>query len=467
MDGQEARTSTLRQVEIRDRPVTKPLGQPPQQARLVLVLPHLGVGGAQRVAVMLANHWAQRGFDIHLVTTLEHKSDFHDLSPLVKRQTLIKPRGLEGEDAKSRIIRVTSEVVRIKSLRELESPFRQVLDFGLRIYRTAISLPRAISFFCIDRRLLGRRPSIYLQLLRWSTWRVESLHNLLGELKPDVVVSFLGQTNILTIAAAQKLPVRLVISERNDPTRQLLANPWQSLRPILYPVADIITANSHGALQQMRAYCPAAKLAYVPNPVMVPDESEVPRNKSILFLARLVHQKGPDILVDAFAKFVRANPDWRLDIAGDGPMEQELVERVEQHGIAEHVVFHGRVKDPTDLLMQSSIFVLPSRFEGTPNALLEAMTARLACIVTDASPGPLNLIKNGVSGLVVRSEDPESLAAALHQLANDAALRERLIEKSWERTSEFHLDSVMEDWTRLLFTGAEKSGKPDGAISGT
>jgi glycosyltransferase involved in cell wall biosynthesis len=173
---------------------------------------------------------------------------------------------------------------------------------------------------------------------------------------------------------------------------------------------------------------------------------------AILFLARLVPQKAPEVLVDAFAKFAAENPGWSLQLAGDGPMESELIERVRGHGIADKVVFHGLVKDPTELLTRSRIFSLPSRFEGTPNSLLEAMAARLACVVTDASPGPLRLIEHGVSGLVVGTDNVEDLAAALHRLARDEGLCSRLAAAAWERTRAFRLENVAQEWSRLLFT---------------
>lgn len=431
-----------------------------QASRLVLILPHLGMGGAQRVAVTLANHLAQQGVDVHVITTQAHKEDFYELSSAVKRKVLTKTRSRTAATSQD----VGSEALRARQRQRLfdwmprgrDYPtalgiFRGLVHLARRSYVTLIDLPRVALVFS-NGRLLGRRPNMYLGLLRTAYWRVAALRELLKEMEPDVVVSFLGQTNILTIAAASDLQARLVVSERNDPIRQELAKPWQSLRPILYPLADIVTANSHGALEEMQRYCSAAKLAYLPNPVVVPNRNNARRTNAILFLARLVHQKGPDLLIDAFAEFVRENPKWRLQIAGDGPMRRELTERVHDYGIQNNVIFHGMVKDPIPLLLRSRIFVLPSRFEGTPNSLLEAMSSRLACIVTDASPGPLKLVEHGLSGLVVPNEDASGLAAAMQLLARDAKLRGTLVRGAWERVKEFQLENVVEDWTRLLFS---------------
>jgi glycosyltransferase involved in cell wall biosynthesis len=331
---------------------------------------------------------------------------------------------------------------------------RQALLSGdlLLLFALSIRVGQLILRYFIERQALGRSPKPYLGLLRASLWRVSALRRTLRELAPDAVLSFLGATNIMTIASAKGLPTRIVISERNDPSRQELGEPWQSLRPIIYPVADIVTANSHGAIEEMQRYCRTTKLNFVPNPVILPADANRRRMNAVLFLARLVHQKGPDVLVNGFARFVENNPGWSLQIAGDGPMERDLVELVREHGIEASVIFHGLLKDPSDLLARSRVFVLPSRFEGTPNSLLEAMAARLACVVTDASPGPLRLVEHEVSGLVVKTDDADDLAAALHRLARDAPLRRKLARAAWERTSCHRLESVAQAWERVLFS---------------
>ena len=88
-------------------------------------------------------------------------------------------------------------------------------------------------------------------------------------------------------------------------------------------------------------------------------------------------------------------------------------------GVSDQLRWLGFRSDPERFLADAAVFVLPSRFEGMPNALLEAMAAGLAVIVTDASPGPLEVVEPGVSGLVVPSDDPVALATAMQELAAD------------------------------------------------
>lgn len=463
---------------------------PEQPKRLAMILPHLGIGGAQRVAVMLANRWAEKGFEIHLITLLDRPEDFYEVCPKIKRYILVKQENnLNAQATPYGAVLVSPEMNRFDRLRlsaekyvlerlatrqnwslksdtsgrgralvqavrsrDIQSSLILVLLIFINVTTTALrKLAVALGKAAYEHRVLGPLASAYLPLLRASFWRVKALRVLLKRLRPDAVVSFLGATNIITIAASKGLPTRIVISERNDPARQKLDKPWQDLRPIIYPLADVVTANSHGALKSMESYCAKAQLAYVPNPIVVPETTNEPRMNSILFLGRLVPQKAPDILLDAFALFAKKHPDWTLQIAGDGPMENELVTQARDRGIKDRVVFHGLVKDPNSLLTQSRIFALPSRFEGTPNALLEAMAARLACVISDASPGPLRLIEHGSSGWVVKTDDPEDLAMALASLAQNPILIENFGKAACERTKEFHLDHVARDWERLLF----------------
>ena len=503
--------------------------------RLLIVLPHLGVGGAQRVAVNLANHWVQEGHVVKLLTTLEHKTDFYQLDERIERLVLAKPPrpqvGLQDQPSAlstylERWLRYqlsTLQAARsippvapfprrpqgkaltaardfIRSRQPLPHSLNALLhlthrvtqgwsqprqSFGLQrksttplkltlsalfLVQSAVNVSRAgrtvlrharISVGRFGQRAaatglnfsqVAKHPTLLARFLRVSLWRVGALRETLQSVKPDVVLSFLGATNIITIAAGYGLPYRIVISERNDPSRQALEPPWQNLRPHTYPLADLITANSHGAIQELAVYCAAAKLAYVANPIAVTCvPSDANRAASILFLARLVQQKAPDVLVDAFAEFSREHPEWSLDIAGDGPMEPELRERVSILGIETKVIFHGMVKDPTDLLTRSRVFALPSRFEGTPNSLLEAMASGLACVVSDASPGPLRLVEHEKSGLVVKTDDPRALAGAFSRLANDPCFQKELALAARERTRAFLIDSVAREWERLLF----------------
>ena len=175
------------------------------------------------------------------------------------------------------------------------------------------------------------------------------------------------------------------------------------------------------------------------------------RELQLLAVARLVPQKGLDVLIDAFAALSFENrSNWSLLIAGEGPERQALEAQVQNLGIANQVDFLGFHSDPASLMREGSVFVLPSRYEGMPNALLEAMGFALPVVITDVSPGPLEVVTDGVEGLVVPGDDVESLKRAISRLMNDPTLRVRLGEAGRKRIQALEWPQVEAHWRSVL-----------------
>jgi glycosyltransferase involved in cell wall biosynthesis len=141
----------------------------------------------------------------------------------------------------------------------------------------------------------------------------------------------------------------------------------------------------------------------------------------ILTCARLHAQKGHAVLLDAAA----AVPGARFVIAGDGPESYALHAQAERLGLRDRVVFLGHREDIPQLLAACDVFALPSIYEGSPIAVLEAMASGRA-VVSSAIGGTDELIVNGDSGLLVPPGDPAALASALRRLVDDRPLRARL-----------------------------------------
>jgi GalNAc-alpha-(1->4)-GalNAc-alpha-(1->3)-diNAcBac-PP-undecaprenol alpha-1,4-N-acetyl-D-galactosaminyltransferase len=282
--------------------------------------------------------------------------------------------------------------------------------------------------------------------------RIIWLRRALREAHAKIILSFIAATNILVILASFGLYSRVIISERNDPARQSFGWIWDCLRRLLYRYADLATANSQGAVESMRGYVPGQKLAVVPNPLFVPART-IPGERvcpTILTVGRLTHQKAYDVLLEGFARISSHAPYWRLVIVGDGDLGETLRAQAEDLGISDRVDWHGRVKDPFAYYTAADIFVLVSRYEGIPNVLLEAMSCGLPVIVSDASPGPLEYVKHGVTGLVVPVDDVPSLVIALERLINDPRLRRRLGDAARARVAECKLPTVLRIWEKVL-----------------
>ena len=279
-----------------------------------------------------------------------------------------------------------------------------------------------------------------------------ALNRLLRMADSPVVLSFLTGSNVKAVLASIGLDTRVVLSERNDLSKQPPIWPRHVLRRWLYRYADAVTANSREAVASMENFVPSTKLFFVPNPVKIPCSAacDMRRDKVILNVGRLTAQKAQDVLLNAYAQVVVQEPEWKLVIAGRGVDKEKLQEQAAELNLMDHVDWVDWTPEIESYYQRAGIFVLPSRFEGTPNALLEAMSFGLPSIVSDGSPGPLEHIVDGENGLVVPVEDEKRLAEAILKLIESEELRNRLGATARVTMEEFSQDAVHGEWMRVL-----------------
>jgi len=171
-----------------------------------------------------------------------------------------------------------------------------------------------------------------------------------------------------------------------------------------------------------------------PEPRLRPDPTRPERD--ILCVARLQYPKGVDVLLHAWARMMKAPTAWRtqlqprLLLVGTGPLQKQLEQLATALGIHDSVVFLGLRKDVAQLLQQSWSFVLPSRWEGMPNALLEAMACGIPCIATRVS-GSEDIVADGINGLLVEPEQPAEMAQALQRMIEDTELAQKLAQRGY------------------------------------
>ena len=387
---------------------------------LWLVLPHLGPGGAQKVALLAAGFFMAKGWRVRLVTMLPGPAQAHAI-----------PEGLLVTDLAPAVDALWK---RDHWNRSLVARARRYLAPKRRLHRALARLVMGPLVGLLESVQPGQR-CWRSRLLQWCVQGIDGppsfeLELLLQRDCPRRVVSFLSRTNMRICSALWGRDCHLVVSERNDLRKQQLPFPWPRFRRLLYRRADVLTANTTGVMESLVPLFQARHLALLPNPLPMPvvpaAVGSAGDRQGFVTVARLVPQKGIDVLIRALAQTTGATRDWMLTLVGDGPEREALERQVLQAGLQEKVHFLGYRPDPQTFLLQAGVFVLPSRFEGMPNALLEAMAAGLAVVVTDASPGPLEVVEAGVSGLVVPSDEPAALADALDRLAAQPQLRERL-----------------------------------------
>jgi len=406
---------------------------------LVFVIGHLGAGGAQRVVATAANALVERGFDVHVVV-LEPRPDTHRVDPrVVIHSHSTGHLSVPDSDAEP-----GEESFKPKRAEGAPKPVGRVGQVKAYI-KPKIPQP----LYNVVVGVVGPVFSMF-RLAQLSL----SLRRRIKGIGPDAVLSFLTQTNIATVIATRGLDTHTVISERNDPRLQRHHPRVEFLRRVVYRWADVVSANSKGALTALEPIVPKHKLAFLPNPLVASSTGEAVTfaAPTVVTVGRLVEQKGIDVLLAAWAKVVVQLPGWRLAIIGDGPLGSELKALARNLGIEGSIDWIGHVSDPFPYLRAAKVFVMTSRFEGMPNALLEAMVCGLPTIVSDASPGPCELIGTGESqaGLIVPVEDAGATADAIISLARDESLRQRLGVAARERAEIHDADHAIDVWLRLL-----------------
>lgn len=282
--------------------------------------------------------------------------------------------------------------------------------------------------------------------------RARALRTCLRELCPEVLIAFGDQANVLALLASRGLPCRAIVSERNDPARHAIGRLWSGLRRLAYPWADVVVVQTAGVQDWMRRTIPKARPVVIPNPVPPPTVTARPgeRRPTVIGVGRLFLQKGFDRLIEAFATVAPDFPEWRLKLVGDGPLRDELAALAETLGVAEKVEFTGRSPHPEAHLAEAGLFVLPSRYEGFPNALLEAMALGLPVVAFDCPSGPSAIITHGVDGLLVAADDVAALADSMARLMADRDERHRLGKSAVSVLDRFGIAAVLAEWERLI-----------------
>lgn len=276
--------------------------------------------------------------------------------------------------------------------------------------------------------------------------RIAALRKLCREYKPNALIAFMAEPNFRAVLAAAGLPVKTIISVRNTPDKEYAGKLFRFVGQHILPFADGCVFQTEDA----QSWFPEKlqnKSTIIMNQVSRSffDEPAATEHKDIYAVGRLNHQKNFPMLIRAFAKLDNRNE--RLIILGEGEKRQELEALVKELGLEGRVLLPGLSSDVAKDIKGAKIFVLPSDFEGMPNALLEAMALGLCCISTDCPcGGPRAVIENGVNGCLVPVGDEDALRDALQMLLTDNKKRLSMAEKARESAIKFSPDEIFGQW---------------------
>ncbi len=358
--------------------------------RIMLFIHSLHAGGAERVAVDLANQWHIHGHDVIVVTQTDVSGDVYELNRHIERVAL-NTAGLSG---------IMANLRRLYVLRKAMQRYRPDIVLGMM---TTASILSVIASTGLRTRVIATEhthppsqnlSSFWLKLRRRTYPRAAKVVALTRD-TASWIVNHVPGSDMAVIPNA-----------------------------VHWPLSDS-------------------------EPKVTPPS----RNGRCRLLAvgRLHTDKGFDILIDAFRDLAQVFPDWDLVILGEGAERERLQAQIDATGLADRISMPGRVGNMRQWYQVCDIYVLSSRVEGLSNSLLEAMACGMPSVAFDCETGPREIIRPDIDGLLVTPvEDPQALAAALSGLMHDKQARKTLASRAVDVRDRFSMRRVLSLWQEVF-----------------
>lgn len=291
-----------------------------------------------------------------------------------------------------------------------------------------------------------------------SLW---SLRRQLKELRPDIVVSTLPHMNFAVLFLGLFFPkTKFVVRESITPSYLLdkygIAGLLiKALYICLFPRADLVLSPSQKILDELSCFVKDRNKVFkvLHNPVDVEhyrsfdgfEKITEERKKTVRFIAcgRLVKQKGFDRLIEICTQ-LEPSFAWHLDIYGEGPEGEALQRQIKQHGLEDRITLRGLVKTPYVFFAQADCFLLPSRYEGLPNVVLESLACGTPVIATRESGGIQEISKHTQGITVV-----DDMASFLKEMQKATPRPTEHFRPSL-LPGQFHKDVILEEFNDFL-----------------
>lgn len=265
-------------------------------------------------------------------------------------------------------------------------------------------------------------------------------------------LGFLTSANVLAVLASKQNNIPVIICERNNPFLSKAPLFWKLLRKFTYPKANYLVVQTQVIMSYYSDLVKAENLILLSNPISpnltATKNQRLDKKKIILNVGSFTEQKGQQLLIKAFAGI--KNEGWQLHLVGKGHREKEYQELISSLNITDQVKLLPPTKEIETHYKRASIFAFVSKYEGFPNALIEAMHFGIACISTNCPTGPSELIKNNENGFLVPMNDQNCLQEHLIKLMGDESLRRHFGKNAEESVKQFEAVKVAGQWQNLL-----------------
>ncbi len=280
--------------------------------------------------------------------------------------------------------------------------------------------------------------------------RIKKLRNLCKIEKPDILISFMREPNFRAIIATRGLPIKTLVSVRNDPNREYTGKSGWIVGKILLPMADGCVFQTEDA-QKWFPLKLQHKSRIIYNSVKKEfyQINRTPILGEIVTCGRLVEQKNHLLLIRAFDRVIKEYPEATLKIYGDGILKGNLQTEIIQLGLSDKVFLMGNTNDVVDVLKTADLFVLSSDYEGMPNALMEAMAVGVPCISTDCPcGGPKELFGTELQDQLTECRNIDMLAKTILEVLDKS--NKGVVEKM--KANAFSPDRVNGEWLEYINT---------------
>lgn len=316
-------------------------------------------------------------------------------------------------------------------------------------YGVFYDIPSSVKLAPVQYSQAHNYPGRIKQVIR----RINGHRKYINEFNPDVIIVYMSRLFIEVLIANAGKRIPIIVTDHTSMSRDLGA--WTNfVRHNLYGLADCATILTKKDETYLGKRIKCKEVVYNPLTFQPIRDFHNPRRKNILCVGRVSYWnvKGFDRIIKIWGGLSRKYPEWILEIAGpyDSSSLRQLSDMALKAGCANQVKFLGNIKDIISLYTESSIFALPSRVEGFPMVLIEAMSQGCACISFDMDGAISEIAKDQINCSIVPDNNLELFGQKLEHLLNSEELRDSLSINAIKDVDKYNVDSFIEHWHTIL-----------------